>query len=283
MDIRIRLIEGPTPSGEIRALDLARISGSLHEISIRLGRHQATSTRPGRSHRSTEELAELRLAELRGGSTVLGFHVGPPDMLPIEIEEMRQHQEQLGRVLDGLARDSRPNDVPDDVADAVGSLAQALRVAADKVELSIGAAAPAVCRTADIHRETWATPRSSVSEDVVTITGRLEKVDIASHDLRIRDDVGSALGLTNVAADIQAGALIGRRVQASGQAVRDRGGRLTGIDEPMIDEQTAAFGAGLPSPLTAPEIAAGYARTEPGTGLDLTDEEYDAFFEAIGR
>lgn len=247
MDISLRLIEGRTPSGEIRALDLGRISAALHEISIRLGRSRVQATGPGRSWRSVEQLNEVRLVGLSVG-TLLTFAVGPPDMLPLEIEDTAAQDAELERILIGLAQDRRPDGVPDIVADSVADLVHALQVASTQVELSVAERVPLLFATAGIRRETWMTPRRSIGHDTVAVSGLLEKVDIHAHDLRIRDVTGNTLELTHVGADRESRDLIGSQVYARGLPVRDRDDRLVGLESPTV---TACELQTAPDPATA--------------------------------
>ncbi|WP_147264133.1 hypothetical protein [Desertihabitans brevis] len=280
MDIQLRLLGGPAPDGEPRAHDAARLLGALHELSIRLGRHHAETERPGRSHRSVEELCEVRLAALTGGGTTLLLSVGPPDVLPLEGEECRWYAEELLRVLHGLAADERPERVPDLVADAVADLVQVLRLSAREVEIRVGARQVPRFRTVRLHRETWTTPRRRVDEDVACFTGTLERVDLPGHELRLRDEDGTVLELLHVVRPLAAAALLGRRAEASGRAVRDRTGRLVGLDAPTLSASTAPA---PPPPAAAVPNGPGAPDPAGQEELQLTDEEIEAFLRSMGR
>lgn len=113
--------------------------------------------------------------------------------------------------------------------------------------------------------------------------GLLEKIDIHSHDLRIRDDVGNTLALTEVAKDIEAGGLIGRRVTATGFAVRSREGKVHGVQDPTI----VPFNSSIPRAIREGTSFREQLETLPGPdpdgGIEMSDEEFQKFIEAIGR
>lgn len=281
MDITLRLIDGVAPSGEIRAIDLEKIAGALHQMSIRLGRELDKSTRPGRSRPPVEELHQVRVVGLTNGSTVLDFRVGPPEMLPIEFEDEQWRDEQLRSLLTGLADDSRPEGVSDLVADSVAELVQGLRTAASTVEVSGSGLPTRRFSTSALHRDSWVTPRRAAHDETATLAGILEKIDIHSHELRLRDDVDNALDLIDVEHDVRAAALGGRRVQATGRALRARDGSLCGLLAPELTEFRSAIA--MTSPPSLEEQLATLPGPDPESGIELSDEEFQRFMAAIGR
>lgn len=280
MEIELRLLDGPSPHGQVRAFDESRISGALHEISIRLGRERVDMTRPGRSSRSVEELCEVRLVGLSRGSTVLAYAVGPVDET-LDLPELEWQGAAFSSLFDGLAHDMRPEGVSDEVADSVGDLAQALRTAAPRVGLRLDTAEPVEIVTAFLHRDVWTTPRRSIDEETVTVVGVLEKVDLHSHEFRVRDGVGNALELVDVPRDQEVAQLVGTRVAASGQALRRRGGALSGVHAPVIEPFEWSLPAGMQS--TGDDPFAGAPGPSQHHGLDLTVAEFDELMREIGR
>lgn len=282
MDITFRLIEGPAPSGQIRAIDVQRIAGALHETSIRLGREFDEQHGPGRSRRPVEDLHQVRLVGLKGGSTTLELEIGPPDMLPIELEDAVWRDDMLRALLTGVAHDVRPEGVSDLVADSIGDLVQGLRSAATKIEMTFDEGAPSRFSTRAIAREAWAKSRRSVQDDEVEVSGVLEKIDIRSHALRVRDDVGNTFDLAEVSGDVEAGRFIGRRVTASGRAIRSREGVLLGLQDPTINEFVSVF-----PPAPKQDLLKGpwddLPGPDPNGGVDMSDEEFADFMEAMGR
>jgi len=80
----------------------------------------------------------------------------------------------------------------------------------------------------------------------MTANGRLEKVDLRSHEFRVRDDVGQAVYLKHVENDATAARLVGKWVVARGSAVLTGSGRLVSLDraavEPVEDPATPYLG-----------------------------------------
>lgn len=280
MEIELRLIDGPTPRGQVRALDESRISGALHEISIRLGRERADMMRPGRSTRSVEELCEVRLVGLSGGSSVLTYEVGPSEDV-LDLPELDWQEAAFESILGGLAQDVRPEGISDEVAESVGALVHALSNAAPRVDLRLRSAEPTEIATAHIHRDVWTTPRRSIDEEPVTVVGVLEKVDLRSHEFRVRDAVGNALELVEVPRDQEVAHLVGRPVTASGLARRKRGGGLSGVHAPAIEPFEWSLPTGTQSADDDPfaDLPGPSRRHE----VDLTDDEFDEFMRAMGR
>jgi hypothetical protein len=236
VEIVVRLVDGPAPAGQVRAFDGSRILLALHELNLRLGRYHVAMERPGRSTRSVEELTEVRLVSLSSptaAGTVLTFVVGPPDVLDLDLPELRWQEEDLVRILEGVARDERPDGVPELVADAVADLVTVLRVAADQVDLHVDDHRVPRFWTDTTHRETWARSRRRTDESVQT-EGMLERVDLHTHEFRLRDQVGTTVDLRRVEDDAVAARLVGQWVRAEGWAVLNESGRLVAVDEAVV-------------------------------------------------
>ena len=281
MDIRFKLVGGASPRGQIGALELSRISRALHDLSIRVGREQVSATGPGRSTRTVEDLSQVRVVSLDVGSTVIDVATGPPDMLPLDFQDTRWRDDQLNLLLVGMATDQRPEGVAHLVADSVGELVEGLRAAAPVVEMTLPGDAPRRFATGSLHRDIWSSASRSVGGDVVGLVGLLEKVDIHSHGLRLRDDVGNTIELSEVADDVAAAQLVGASVTATGHAVRNRDGRVVGVHAPLL----VAYDTELPVGLPLDTERASYDRPgpDPDGGVELTDEEFDEFLHALGR
>ncbi|MDR1079292.1 MAG: hypothetical protein LBL55_11700 [Propionibacteriaceae bacterium] len=120
-------------------------------------------------------------------------------------------------------------------------------------------------------------------DDTVTLVGRLEKVDLRSHDFRIRDDVGNAYVLPKVTNDVAVGHLIGARVCVTGIAGRDARGRIVSVREAeVVALPDPLNGARIPESISVEEILASAPGLEPGGIPGLSDEEAEAFFAAMG-
>lgn len=234
MELRLSLRGGPVARGEVRAFDIGRISLALHELSTRVGRQFAEIRRPGRSLRGVEVLGEVRLTalDLAGGELV--FTVGPTDVLPLEIEEVVVRDHFVSTLLRDMLADDRTAEISDHLAEPLGDLVVALRASATEVELVVDGSPAVRCETEDLRRETWHRPRRSVLGESAGVAGVLERIDIHTHTLRVRDDFGDTYDLTNVADDLAARDLVGRRVQAEGDMVVDGDGRLLGLDRARV-------------------------------------------------
>lgn len=112
--------------------------------------------------------------------------------------------------------------------------------------------------------------------------GRLFAVNLLTHRLDVRDDVGHRVALPEVAEDAQTAPLLGRYVDVRGFPERDDRGRLTRLRHASV--------AAADDPLrvaTAPAVTtlADLLASAPGPnlhrGLDLTDDEFAAFLAAI--
>ena len=77
---------------------------------------------------------------------------------------------------------------------------------------------PVHVRAEATHVETWSSIRVQAG-GIKTVAGWLEKVDLRSHEFRVRDDVGQAVDLTRVENDAVAAKLVGQWVIAEGEAL----------------------------------------------------------------
>ena len=125
-------------------------------------------------------------------------------------------------------------------------------------------------------------PLESEPDDVVVYVGRLEKVDIKRHDFRIRDDIGNEYSLPKVADDTSVMHLIGAHVRVAGVAERDALGRVASIREAHI---ALAADPADDAPIKPEVSLAAILDAAPGPSgrgvPGLTDDEADAFFEAL--
>lgn len=281
--IKLRLVDGSAPSGEITLKDLSGIATALQELVTRLSREAADAAGPGRSKQYVEEFAELRLDAITSGSTVLKVSKGPTDKLDVEVPGLADADDRLWDILGAIGADQRPNWTSTLVAESAGKLAAALRGAAPTTVVSSPARADVRIDGARIHVETWA-PNQLSSVGSATASGWLEKVDLHSHTFRLRDDVGNTVELRRVVDDTAAAVLVGRWVNAEGEATLGPTGRVVSLNHARVYETgdpAAEFLGHRVVPLT--EILARAPGPVPLEGLDLTEEEWRAFLEAIGE
>lgn len=279
-----RLIGADAPDGKLDADQLLAIVKSLKDTATRLGRVETDAAATGRPSKQLERVATLRIGMEKGSTRIIVERSVDESALGFDLHDEALVDIRFQELVEGIGRDERPDWVTDSQASAAAELVAALRRAAPEIEFTVGGSVRSVFKTMETHPETW---RSAAlvppAHDTVTVAGRLEKVDLKSHDFRIRDDVGNAYSLPRVVDDVSASRLIGSYVSVTGVGERDARGRLAMIREPDI--------VGLPDPLhgsrivqsvTVEEVLARASGLEPGGIPDLTDAEADAFFEAIG-
>ena len=134
--------------------------------------------------------------------------------------------------------------------------------------------------SARIHAETWTSKRVQ-TDTVMTAKGRLEKVDLRSHEFRIRDDVGNAVDLRHVDDDAVAGKLVGQWVAATGRALLNGSGRLVALEEAKVqavDDPAEPYADRTIASVEA--LLAGAPGPNPAGAIDLDDAELAAFLEA---
>ncbi len=280
MDIELRLIDAPAPDGEIVVKDLAALTTALQELTTRIGREVINTPGPGRTKQFMEEFAQLRLRGIEAGSTVLVFSKGPTDKLDIDLPEQKTADDRFWEIVRAIGEDQRPEWVTDLIAESAGRLVDALQAAAPKAVLRGPSRDEVGIESAHIHAETWTSKRLQTGT-VMTAKGRLEKVDLRSHEFRVRDDVGQAVDLKHVEDDVTAAHLVGHWVVASGNGVLLPSGRLVAlyratiqrVDDPAREHLEDAV-VGLH------EILSSAPGPDVDGGVDLTDEEFAAFLEA---
>ncbi len=280
-EFELQLLDATAPTGEISVKDLAALATALQELITRISRDVVQSPGPGRSKQYVEEFAQLRLSEIRGGSTVLQFVSGPTDTLDIDLTEQQLTDDRFWDVLTAIGADRKPPWVTDLVAESAMKLVNALTAAAPRAVFSSSAWGRIEIRSATVHVETWA-PSVKQQEGVAQVHGRLEKVDLRSHEFRVRDDVGFSVDLKHVIDDADAARLVGRWVMAEGDATSNSEGRVVVLEHARVHEVVDP-GAPYVGRYVVPveEILESAPGPDPYGGIDLTDDEMAAFLRAI--
>ncbi|MBM7519073.1 hypothetical protein [Nocardioides nitrophenolicus] len=278
-DLEVRLIGAPVPDGEVVVKDLAALATALQELATRVGRDVVNTPGPGRTMRFMEEFAQLRLRSVEAGSTILRFSKGPADKLDVDLEQHERADERFWQVIEAIRADERPEWASDLIAESAARLVTALREAAPRALIGDAAHEAVEIESAAIHAETWTTRRVATGI-VMTAKGRLEKVDLRSHEFRVRDDVGHAVDLKHVADDLPAAHLVGQWVLATGEGVL-ASGQLVALDDVTItrlDDPATRFEDVDVQDLD--EILASAPGPDPDGGVDLSEEEFSSFLEA---
>ncbi|MGI8433445.1 MAG: hypothetical protein ACR2LE_01690 [Nocardioidaceae bacterium] len=237
-EIELRLIDAPVPDDEIVVKDLAALTTALQELTTRIGREVINTPWPGRTKQFMEEFAQLRLRGIEAGSTVLVFSKGPTDKLHVDLPEQKTADDRFWEIARAIGEDHRPEWVTDLIAESAGKFVDALLAAAPKAVLRGPSRDDVAIESAHIHAETWTSKRLQ-TDTVMTAKGRLEEVDLRSHEFRVRDDVGQAVDLKHVEDDASVGQFVGQWVVARGAGILLSSGRLVALDnaaiEPVID------------------------------------------------
>ena len=130
------------------------------------------------------------------------------------------------------------------------------------------------------HLETWA-PKRVETAGHAPAAGRLEKVDLRSHDFRLRDDLDNTVELRQVEDDAAAAKLVGQWIVAEGEAIVNASGRVIRLERARVSHVVDPV-AELLDHRVVPieEIVASAPGPDPDSGIDLTDEEFESFMRA---
>jgi len=280
-EIELRLVDAPAPSGEIAVKDLAALATALQELTTRISRDVVNAPGPGRTRQFMEELAQLRLHAVEPGSTVLRFSKGPTDKLDVDLPEQAVADDRFWQIVQAMAEDRRPEWVTDRIAESAGKLINAFQAAAATVIVGASSRREVWINSATTHAETWI-PKRVDSGVVMTAAGRLEKVDLHSHEFRLRDDVDNTVDIKHVESDAVAARLVGEWVVAQGIGILHASGRLVALANARVfraNDPAAEFIGG--SVISRDEILASAPGPDPSGGLDLSEDEAVAFLAAL--
>lgn len=279
-ELDITLVGARTPDGEIAIKDLVAITSALQELATRIGRDVVNSAGPGRVKQFMEESTQLRLRGVTSGSTVLALSKGPTDKLDVDLPEQEQADTRFWELVSAVAEDQRPAWVSDLIAESAAKFVDAVQSAAPTVRLSSPGRRDISIASERVHAETWISPRQRTDTEM-TANGRLEKVDLRSHEFRVRDDVGQAVDLTHVENDGTAARLVGKWVVARGSAVLAGSGRLVSLDRATVDAvEDPATPYLVDDVSTLADILASAPGPDPNGGIELTDDEFASFLAA---
>lgn len=121
----------------------------------------------------------------------------------------------------------------------------------------------------------------AVTDETVTVSGVVEMADLRSHRFRLRDDVGNAIALNEVADVTAARGLVGERADAVGQPLRDNRGRLTALSSAtVVAAQVPASWTQRVRDDTWQELAWAQG-PDPEGGVEVDDAEWAVFLAAV--
>ncbi len=198
------LVGADAPEGELDADQLIAIVGSLKEVATKIGRSETSAEPVGRAPERVQQVARLTIGLAPGSTTVRVHRTGVAGALDFVSAEEQAFDEKFDELVQAFARDERPKWVGDSLALATSHLISALKQTAPAVEFTAEGQLRCAFQTGAIHKEVWQTP-TPPSAGVVTFTGRLYAVNLKTHRLQVRDDVGNEVALLRVVDDARQG------------------------------------------------------------------------------
>lgn len=269
------------PEGQLEADQLIAIVQSLKSIALNVGRSETNADTIGRAPARVHRVATMVIGMSPGSTTIVAHRASAGDgALDLDLADEHAFDTRFEQVIAAVAADDRPDWVSEALAGSAGELAAALRRSAPEVEFKADQRVLRNVQTANLRRETWSTPVQPSAEEV-SFTGRLFAVNLKSHRLLVQDDVGHQVALPRVSDDVEVGRLLNRRVVVSGIASRDSRGLLTQIiDSTIIAAPDPVGTAAVTDNISLEDILDSVSGPDPDDGIDLTEEEFDAFITA---
>lgn len=264
-----------SPSGEISLRDLTDICSALQLTATRIARQVAGAEGPGRSPSHVDRISELRLTGIGEGSTRLKLRLGEESTLPIPDSDDDIVARRLEATFLAIATNEPPGWASPPVLQSIGKFVSHLATAgATRMTASWGSngdvAGSQVIAVAELDASVWNVDTTRQTE-TVSVTGRLDKVDLRARRFRVRDDVGHDINLEDVV-DVDAAALlIGQRVIATGAAEKD-GARLVRIVEPTLSPEEVPTIWSAEVPLEVPAFGSMPRGGIPGIGSNEVGE-----------
>ena len=289
ISFEIRLCETGWVDGEIAALDLAKLCESLQELATRVGRWVCEAGPQGRLPKDSEEITRVHITGLAPGSTRLTVST---ELSQPMIDETSINAAEIDARFWDIIRgngfsDSFPSDAPLFVRESASKFLNSMKSAKQVVITgrSDGLdSKPIHFDPKDVANATWFSevmPEPMSQEKVVT--GRLEMVDISKNHFRILEPDGTTVDIQDVPDPWKTSHLVTQYVVAIG-AVQQIG-RKTIMRAPVIERSDLLD---FRTESTAQEEAF-WAATRSAQPYDpekvvpfeLTDEEWDAFWEVL--
>ncbi|MFV0435469.1 MAG: hypothetical protein ACK5LO_16035 [Leucobacter sp.] len=275
------LVGAEALEGELDADNLIAILTSLKEVATKIGRTETDAESLGRAPRRTQQVAKLTIGLTSGSTTLQVRRAGVSDALEFDSTEEEAWDQKFESIVESIAAEQRPGWVDDSLALAASHLGAALKHAAPHVEFTVGGQTRCAFETGKLRLEIWEQPTQQDPGEV-TFTGRLFAVNLKTHRLQVRDDVGNEVALPRVRDDEQAGRLLNSYVTVVGLPTYGASGELTQLREAHVEAAAATPGTTVALPeLNLDDLRSSPPGPVPSTGITLTEEESDAFFEAL--
>lgn len=299
--LRLQLVGGDHADGEIPLARLRDLAQHTQKLVLRIGRGLSGRDGAGRTPDDLQAATQLTLVGLGAGSTIVEI-AGPTrepeldlgeDVEPnVTVQALRRLQESLGAVGDaGVA-------LPALSSVAAESLDRWLAVVASYEEVTVSlydgrgrSTSVSLSPTSARSRlaETFKSSEGGEPEVAAReIEGELYAVDLHSGRFGVEDDMGNHIPLrvTEVPAQ-KVRDLLGRRVQAIGDAILDEEGRIKHLTVVELEATRGRSSKLAPNVRDADDLQQRLHSATPITSVDdlvmtdLPDDEAEAFWEAI--
>jgi hypothetical protein len=295
--IRLRLLGGAYPDGEIALAALALIADRAQQLATRLARAEEDRGGPGRSPSRLAEGVRLMFVGIEPGSTQL-LIAGPPRDPQLELGPLGEEviERAFLQLVDGLAAAASGAALPggyDDLSRrGLAEWLDALAEAAPEVEVEgrIGARQPRTVRMrpADASSSLKEPPMAPSPPPAISVEGVLYAVNLHTGRYRLEDDMGTSIDLvTSLFTVEQVRPLLGQRVAASGTAKYDDAGKIKEIAATTISPAADIPGLDRARFWRNVELDELLRDARPLESIDdlaipgLTEEEGDAFLRAL--
>ena len=203
-----------SPPGQIPLRDLAEIGAALQQTATRIARQVAGAEGHGRPPSYVDRISEVRLTGLGIGSTVLELSLGDEDSLPLPGTDEEVIAHRLEESFRAIATNTVPHWASPLVKESITRFISRVESAgAEHVKTTWannGHADQQVIDVDQIDISVWAVDEAHETEQV-SLTGRLDKVDLRPRRFRIRDDIGHDVTLEDVVDVDSARHLIGKK------------------------------------------------------------------------
>lgn len=281
-ELELRLSGTGLPPGDITFSGLAEVAATLQRLSERVGRHLTGHSGPGRSPSAVERATRFRLRGTGAGSTVLKAVIGEDGVLGEGLEH--DSLAALLGIFRGIADDQPPNWVTPLLGEATVDVMDALAIVSERCSVVSPAyrAAPIDFAPLTARRDAWikSPTAAPVRQQDVSVSGRLDLVDLRRRRLRIRDAVGNDVQLDDVADLDHSARFVGQQVTATGDAVLGSRGQVTTLVGARIEQLVMPGWEAR----QVPELSGLQQGQHDVSGVDGIDEdEVAAFLELIGR
>lgn len=275
------LFGAEAPEGELDADDLIALVESVQEIATRIGRIETNAERLGRAPRRTQRVARLTIGLSQGSTTMRVHRSGINDTLDFDSDEEEAFDEKFADLVESFGRNERPIWVGDSLSRATSRFIVALQNAARAVDFVVGGELRSSFETGRIQRDLWEVAAVQGPEQI-DFVGTLFSANLLTHRLQVEDFVGNRIPLPAVADDVEAGRLLGTVVRVTGTPEYDSIGQLSAIRRAsVVAAADSTDGLSVAREVPLADILRSAPGPDPDGGLELSDEEFDAFLEAV--